>query len=1097
MLRCFLKDAEAKKHESEMVRKTIKDIKEIVLDAEDIVETFLLKKELVESSSNIVKRLPYVTIKRMGLAFDMKIIRKRISQVIRDMQSLGVQKVLVDDRSMQALQLRERETRQTFSRDDEDHLVGIESNVKIVVAYLLEGDSSQVVSITGMGGLGKTTLARQVYNHEKIKSHFPGLAWVCVSQQFERKGVWQTILRQLIRPECDVSKMMEEELQEKIVGVFETQKALIVIDDIWRKEDWDLIKKVFLPKKGWKVLLTSRNEEVALHADKQCVTFKPECLTFEESWDLFQRTAFPIKDTAEFKINENMKEIGKEMIKHCGGLPLALKVLGRLLGEKHALHEWERIYESISSNMAGGFEDVFHVLCLSFEELPVYLKQCFLYLAIFPEDYEISVAKLSFYWAAERIPRPRYYDGASIREVADAYIEELVKRNMVISKRDVDTLRFETCQLHDMMREVCLSKSEEENFVETIETSTANSESPCKSRRLAVVHQFGKTFNGDMEVKNPSLRTLLFLEYGKLKATSLFFKRHKLIRVLDLSWVRFEGGKVPSSIGKLIHLRYLSLKRSKVTQLPSSMRNLKKLLYLDVSCSSVNVVYMPNIFNEMRDLAFLCLPESLDDQTKLELGNLVKLETLKNFSTKHGRVTDLQGMTRLRSLSISIKDERYSIETLSSSLSKLSHLESLTIDNKELFYTPSDDDEEGFVWDFVNLKQLKLEIYMPRLPDAQRFPSHLTTIHLEHCRLKEDPMPILEKLLHLKEIILHHRSFSGRRMVCSTGGFRQLEKLDFRGLKEWEEWIVEEGSMPLLHSLDIRRCPKLKELPDELRFITNLECLSVDDMGEEFNLRLLEGYLPSQLTTISLSDCFTEDPMPILEKFLHLKDVSLKGESFCGRRMVCSRGGFPQLQKLRFEGLEEWEEWIVEEGSMPLLHTLKIDSCPKLEELPDGLRFITSLKDLTVAYSSIRRSETFLPSHLTTIYLRECRLKEDPMPILEKLLHLKVINLDDRSFCGRRMVCSRDGFPQLQKLYFNGLNEWEEWIVEEGSMPLLHSLDIWRCPKLKELPDGLRFITSLKSLNCYYMAKGWEKRHSEGGEDYYKVRHIPFVEFRQ
>ncbi|XP_048604303.1 probable disease resistance protein At1g59620 isoform X1 [Brassica napus] len=1099
-LRCFLKDAEAKKHSSEMVRKVIKDIKEIVFDAEDIIETFLLKKELGESSSSSVKRFAYVTVKSMVLGFDMKPISKRISKVILDMQNLDVQKFIVNEEDMQSLLVKERELRQTFPTSDEDHLVGLERSVERLVGYLVEEDGSQVVSITGMGGLGKTTLARQVYNHETIKSHFPkGLVWVCVSQQFERKCVWQTILRQLW-PECDVSKMMEQELREKIVRVLETKKALIVIDDIWREGDWDLIKDVFLPRKGWKVLITSRNEEVALHADKQCVTFKPECLTFEDSWDLFQRIAFPIKDTTEFKIEKDMKEIGMEIIRHCGGLPLAIKVLGALLGNKYTLHEWKRVRENIKApTLRGSGSDdrnfnlkVYCVLYQSFEELPAYLKQCFLYLACFPEDSKIDVEKLSYYWAAEGILMSMDFDGASIREVADGYIQELVKRNMVISKRDVDNSRFETLQLHDMMREVCLRKAEEENFVETIDTSTENSKSPCKSRRLAVVPWPGETFSVDKEVKNPSLRTLLFLERKTLMATSLLFTRHKLMRVLDLPSVEFKGGfKVPSSIGKLIHLRYLSLVASDVTQLPSSMRNLKKLIYLNLYICWPNSVYMPNILNEMRELTFLCLPKSLHDKTKLELGNLVKLETLKNFSTKHGRLTDLQGMTRLRYLCIFITDERYTIETLSSSLSKLSHLESLTIYNDNKFYTPTNDDEEGFVWDFVNLKELKLEIYMPKLPDAQRFPSHLTTISLKQSRLKKDPMPILEKLIHLKEICLGGTSFCGRRMACSRDGFPQLQKLEFWGLEEWEEWIVEQGSMPLLHTLEIKNCRKLKELPDGLRFITNLEDLSVKYMGDEFNLRLSEGYLPSHLTTICLSGChLTEDPMPILEKLLQLKEISLHEGSFCGRRIVCSRDGFPQLQKLLFWGLKEWEEWIIEEGSMPVLHTLSIQNCRKLKELPDGLRFITSLNDLTVGDSSIRLSETCLPSFLTTISL--VGLTEDQMMILEKLLHLKVVSLCT-SICGRRMVCSRDGFPQLQYLQFYGLEEWEEWIIEEGSMPLLHTLDIQNCRKLKEIPDGLRFITSLKCLTCYGMAEAWEKRLSEGGEDYYKVQHIPSV----
>ncbi|WZZ86691.1 hypothetical protein YC2023_115270 [Brassica napus] len=736
MLKCFLEDADVKKHTSAMVRNTIKDIKEIVLDAEDTVETFILEKKL--GNTNRTRKFSCGMFERRRLAFDMAAISKRISKAIRDMQSFGVQHVIVNERHM-PLQEVQRKTRQTFSSvNEEDPLVGLEKNIDILVGYLVEEDSNQVISITGMGGIGKTTLARKVFNHKTTKSHFPRLAWVCVSQLFERKCVWQMILRQL-RPECEVSKMMEDELQEKLVGVLETQKALIVIDDIWREGDWDLIKDVFLPKKGWKVLLTSRNEEVALHADKQCVNFKPECLTFEESWDLLQMIAFPIKDTDEFKIDEEMEEMGKDMIKHCGGLPLALKVAASL-----------------------------------FEALFPLLK------AHFPEDYQISVENLSYYWAAEGIKRPMYSDGASIREVADEYIEELVKRNMIISKRDVKTLRFETCQLHDMMSEVCLRKAEEEIF---LGISTGNSKSPCKSRRLAV-HWLDEIFIPETLVKNRRLRTLLFIKSG-----------------------------VPSSIGKLIHLRYLSLKDAFVTHLPSSMRNLKQLLYMNLCVNSSFSLYMPNFLKELRELTYLCLPRKIQKKVKMELANLVKLETLENFPTEHGNVRDLQ---------------------------------------------------DGLVWDFVHLKQLELNIYTPKLPDETHFPAHLTTISLTMCRLKEDPMPILEKLLHLKEVRLGDRSFCGSRMVCSMGGFPQLQKLSMTKLKEWEMWIVEEGSMPLLLFLDIDCCERLEEwileegsmpilrildiiccdkleLPDGLQFITSLAPQSAAEGGSQQLQRILLG----------------------------------------------------------------------------------------------------------------------------------------------------------------------------------------------------------------------------------------------------------------
>ncbi|KAJ4878432.1 putative disease resistance protein [Raphanus sativus] len=142
MLRCFLEDADAKKQTSAMVRNTIIEIKEIVLDAEDIVETFLLKKELGNTSGirNSVRRYSSAVLERRRLASDMKAISKRISKVIRNMQSLGVQQVIVSEGYTQSLPEIQREMRQTFSSDNEDHLVGLDKNIGILVGYLLEED---------------------------------------------------------------------------------------------------------------------------------------------------------------------------------------------------------------------------------------------------------------------------------------------------------------------------------------------------------------------------------------------------------------------------------------------------------------------------------------------------------------------------------------------------------------------------------------------------------------------------------------------------------------------------------------------------------------------------------------------------------------------------------------------------------------------------------------------------------------------------------------------------------------------------------------------------------------------------------------------
>ncbi|CAA7047408.1 unnamed protein product [Microthlaspi erraticum] len=847
LLRSFLKDADAKKHASAMVRNCVEEIKEIVLDAEDIIETFLLKEELRKPSGikKYMRRLSCIVVDRREVATEMEGISKRISKVIGDMQSFGVQQLFIDGGGYSnPLQERQREMRHTFPSDNESNFVGLEQNVNKLVGYLVEKESIHVVSICGMGGIGKTTLARQVFNHEMVKNHFDGVVWVCVSQQFTRKYVWQTILERLSSEydEHRVSNMTEDKLQENLFKLLETSNSLIVLDDIWEAEHWDRIKPVFPPNKGWKVLLTSRNEGVAVHANPTCIIFKPECLNPEESWTLFRMIAFPMKDA----INSDLEEMGKQMIKHCGGLPLAIKVLGGLLAAKNTLHEWERINENIKSHIVGGrsfnyrsTSSVYHILSLSYEELPIYLKHCFLYLAHFPEDYPIDMEILSYFWAAEGIQRSRYYVGASIQEVADGYIEELVKRNMIISERDIYTSRLKTCQLHDMMREVCVLKAEEENFLQVVDdTSTAKSKAPCKSRRLAI----HKTSYMEGEIINIKLRSLLVINGNERRdsfyGSHLFFDRLQLMRVLDLGGAEFDGGKLPSSIGRLIHLRYLSLFLAQVDYLPSSMRNLKQLLYLNLVVDQMEcAISMPNFFKEMRELRCLCLPLRISKNVKMELRNLVNMETLENFSTEHGNLRDLQGMTRLRKLSI-IRDKGCTMETLSSSLSRLRNLENLTI--RDYWRT---NDDEGLVLDCANLKQLDLSIYMPRFPSGQHVPSRLTIISLRHCCLEEDPMPILEKLLHLKKVRLGESSFCGKRMVCSGGGFPQLQELE---LVELEEWIVEEGSMPLVHTLQMGYCEDLKELPDGLRFLTSLKDLTLGSKWEERVLKGGEDYYKIQ-----------------------------------------------------------------------------------------------------------------------------------------------------------------------------------------------------------------------------------------------------------
>ncbi|CAN6876659.1 unnamed protein product [Brassica oleracea] len=840
-LQSLLKDADAKKHENEVVRNFLEDVKDIVYDAEDIIESFLLKESSGDKKG--IKRFSRFLVNRRDISIDIEGIAKRMSEVVADMQSFGIKEIMNDGRS---LSLKERQRiRQTFPKSSEKGLVGVEESVEELVGHLVENDNIQVFSISGMGGIGKTTLARQVFHHDIVRRHFDGFAWVCVSKEFRRKDIWQKILQDL-KPHVQAIKQMDEnELQEKLFPLLGARRHLIVLDDVWKNEDWDRIKDE-MQSAGWKMILTSRNEGVGLHADPTRFAFTPKILTPEESWKICERIALSRRDKTEFSVDKELEAMGKKMVNYCRGLPLAVKVLGGLLAEKYTVEEWKRVYDNIQTRIIRSNyknqDSIYRVLSLSYEDLPVQLKHCFLCLAYFPEDYTIQVDTLYYLWAAEGIITLNC-DGPTIEESGEEYLEELIKRNMVIAEKSIRSWGWDYCQMHDMMREVCLSKAKEENFLQVIKapTSTSTVNVHTRESRRLVVHG-GNALNLLGRKSNKKARSVLGfgLDRNLWKQSAQGFRNLQLLRVLDLSLqlhggYELKGGRVPSNIGKLIHLRYLSLNVTSGSHLPSSLRNLKLLLYFTLS-SSGNV-YVPNIFKEMVELRYLVLPPLMDDKTKLELGNLVNLELLWCFQSKSGSFTDLRGMTRLRTLYLVFKG-RYTSEILASSLRELRNLEKLRlISLSESDVAPDVD----FIWNFIHLRDLGMSMLMPRLPELSRFPLNLASISLANCRMEEDPIPILEKLLHLQSVELGFSAFVGRKMVCSKGGFPQLHKLNLMVLKELEEWEIEEGSMPCLSTLSIGFCDKLKEIPEGLKYIISLKELKISGMNKEWNEKLESG----------------------------------------------------------------------------------------------------------------------------------------------------------------------------------------------------------------------------------------------------------------
>ncbi|KAI8028295.1 putative disease resistance protein [Camellia lanceoleosa] len=164
-----------------------------------------------------------------------------------------------------------------------------------------------------------------------------------------KREVLEGILIKLLSPSNEERKAIRElnhdELVKKLHQVQTEKKCLVILDDIWKDADWDSLSPGFphTTEVGSKLLLTTRNEYVAKHVDQQCVLYKLRHLTEKESWELFEKTFF--RRNEGFTLNTKMIELGKAMVKHCGGVPLAIVVLGGLLATKYTLEDWEEAKE--------------------------------------------------------------------------------------------------------------------------------------------------------------------------------------------------------------------------------------------------------------------------------------------------------------------------------------------------------------------------------------------------------------------------------------------------------------------------------------------------------------------------------------------------------------------------------------------------------------------------------------------------------------------------------------------------------------------------------------------------------------------------------
>ncbi|XP_057792986.1 putative late blight resistance protein homolog R1B-17 [Salvia miltiorrhiza] len=324
----------------------------------------------------------------------------------------------------------------------------------------------QIMPIVGMGGIGKTTLARNIYVHPLVKEHFDACSWSTISQHYNA----QEILRQVLDGvgKGNIGDLNEHELGEQLSKYLIGRRYFIVMDDMWDIEAWDQVRRFFPDNEnGSRVVVTTRLSNLASmfnYSNGLDMKFLDEAT----SWNLFSKTVF-----GEEICPLELEDIGRKIVRGCKGLPLSLVVIGGLLSKsEQTLENWESIEGNLSSvvNMEDS-ETCLQILYMSYINLPVYIKPCYLYMGgIFGEDVVIPVSLIMLMWVAEGFVKP--IDGKSLEEAAEECLEELVDRNLVLVEERNHHGRVKSCKIHDHSRDLCLREARKSKFLYVVESQS-------------------------------------------------------------------------------------------------------------------------------------------------------------------------------------------------------------------------------------------------------------------------------------------------------------------------------------------------------------------------------------------------------------------------------------------------------------------------------------------------------------------------------------------------------------------------------------------------------------------------------------------------
>lgn len=514
--------------------------------------------------------------------------------------------------------------RETYSYISVSGVYGRKDDKNKIVDLLMswgENTKISVIPIVGIGGIGKTTLAKMVFMDERVSQHFDLKVWVHIDVDFHPEKIIRDIIEYLSPPETKCSDWKMERLQDHLRSMLRNKTCLFVFDDVWNvnRKQWIELRELLEGfSKGSKIIVTSRNRSVA-YIMGSVPEYSLKQLSEGDSLSLFLKCAFERGDEKSYPA---LMEIGKEIVKKCGGNPLAVKTLGTLLYSKNDERDWSNVRDSEIWKMK---TDILPSLRISYDLMPSYLKQCFAYCSIFPKNYEFNNLELIQLWIANGLIQPSDGNTQELEEIGQRYWDELWSRSFF--EDVVEDYLFLTFRMHDLIHQLCLSVAQNESSV--VNVGTEDVYERTRHLSLADPNLLSDRLPNNLH-KLKGLHTIMFPikkegptgETFLSKCISTF--RH--LRVLYLHDSSLE--ELPSSVGKLRHLRFLHLCGNlKIRRLPSSVCELWNLQSLGLAkCKGLEE--LPGEINKLVNLRFLDITTKQIVLPDNGIGSLTSLQAL-------------------------------------------------------------------------------------------------------------------------------------------------------------------------------------------------------------------------------------------------------------------------------------------------------------------------------------------------------------------------------------------------------------------------------------------------------------------------------------